>query len=325
MRLFDCCRCERSSSPRPPNDPVADLQVVNSLTQNGPIANSPRPILRRGAKYSAEALKNGVVRMKSERHLTSSRDICWMSEGIEQKRTSKIPPPSWSRFPSHTRAERSCSSAGEKDNVYPRDFAMEIQVRDPGDGKEQDWMTRYRRHTFERSMIHKLRRHHRVYHGPMERGVRSSISFGGELEYPELAILPTLEAIPLASRAASPYPVEPPEYSSVFGGAREAGTDRAADGARLWSQMYEGCLPPRQLGTTDETSTRDNTSGFLRPEDASRHSRQSSERRLSPRSSTEIRQSTLDFQKCLEEYEMRAKERALQFANGSLGRPKSIN
>lgn len=341
MRLLNFCphrrRREREQSPSPPpppNEPVTDLQAVNALltlkqnNNNSPTAKTPRPGLRRGTRYSAEALRNGVVRMKSERHLTSSRDIEWMNEGIQRKRTATIPPPSWSRFPSHTRAERSGSSAGKEDNVHPRDFALEVQMRDPsgsGGGREEDWKTRYRRHTFERSMIHKLRKHQRVYHWSVNRGgVRSSISEGGELEYPELAILPTLEAIPLASRAASPYPVEPSEPSSVLGGPQEAGLYRAVDGARLWSQMYEGCLPPRQPGTTDETSTRDNMSAFLRPEDASRHSRQSSERRISPRSSTEIRHSTLDFQKCLEEYEMRARERALQFANDSSGRPKSM-
>lgn len=286
--------------------------------------------------------------MKSGRQPTSSRDIYWMENDEMQEnkhtRASAIPPASWSRFPSHSRAERSISSAGKEDLVYARDFAMEVRVRNLSGGskeeeeeeqEEQDWGEKYRRHTFEKSMLRKLNEYHGASLRPPGRGFRSSISVGGVLEYPELAILPALEAIPLASRAVSraasravsPYPIDPESDLAMSGSrSREAGPDRAVDGARLWSQMYEGCLTHRP-STTEELSIRDTASGFLRPEDASRHSQQSSEhRRLSPRSSAEMRPSTLDFQKSLEEYEMRARERALQAANGgSLGRPREVS
>lgn len=325
------------------------------------IADDPfRPMLRRGRKYSADALRNGAVRMKSTRQPPiSSRDIYWveksnskeMQENNRQKRvtfTPAIPPPSWSRFPSHSRAERSCSSAGKEDHVYARDFAFEPRVGDPsgvggGDKEEEGEQGRwkkYRRHTFEKSMVRKLHRYHRTSLRPTRSGFRSSISVGGVLEYPELAILPSLEAVPLASRAVSPQlglfgdDGENPEShpgiinnSSSLSNPPDAGLgpDRATiDGARNWSRIYEGCLLPRPT-TSDEMPTKDFTSAaFLRPDHASRHSRQLSEnRRLSARSSTEMRSSTVDFQKSLEEYEMRARERALQAASdASLRRVK---
>ena len=332
-----------------------------------------RPMLRRGKRYSAEALrKNGAVRLKkSAREApTSARDICWvennnniereeMQESNNQKKriiyTPVIPLPSWSRFPSHSRAERSCSSAGKADHVYARDFAFEVRVGDlsgnggdkteEGEGKQGSWGRRYRRHTFEKSMARKLHRYHSTSLRPTRSGFRSSISVGGVLEYPELAILPFLEAIPLVSRTdVSPpqlMPVDDEDNSgsnnfginnsrrSLINSPREVGaglgSDRAAvdgDSARAWSQIYEGCLLPRPL-TSDETSLpKDsaNANAFLRPEDGSRHSRQSSRQlsehgHLSPRSSTEMRSSTVDFQRSLAEYEIRARERALQAAS----------
>jgi hypothetical protein len=246
--------------------------------------------------------------MKSERNLTSSRDISWRNREIQDTRTRRLPPASWSRFPSHTRAERALSSAGTEDNVHSRDFAKDFQVTDI-----KGCATRSRRNTFKKRLIH-IR--------TLDRGFRSSISAGGVPEYPELEILPSLETIPLAHRAASRDPAMPHSYS-IMGRTLETGEQEAVDGARLWSRTYEDCLHRPRM--TDVTSTRDNPSDFLRPEDASRHSRRSSERQLSPRSSTDMRHSTLDFQKSLEDYEVRAREKAVQVANDSLERPQSVN
>lgn len=355
-----------------------------------------RPMLRRGRPYSAEAFrKNGAVRMKSGREPpTSARDICWIENNNEKEEinenqdkqqtrityTPAIPPPSWSRFPSHSRAERSCSSAGIEDQVYARDFAFEARLGSLSGGDKaeeggQGSTRRYRRHTFEKSMARKLHRYHSARLRPTRSGFRSSISMGGVLEYPELAILPSLEAIPLVSRAdVSPQLVviyddddENPTSknvgilnnhgSSLGNNPRDAGTDVGPDsdraavdgGARAWSQIYEGCLLPRPTTSDETTTVKDGAkNAFLRPEDGSRHSRQSSHqsshqssrqmsrqssrqssrqlsehRRCSPRSSTEMRSSTVNFQKSLEEYEIRAKERALQAASdASLRRPK---
>lgn len=340
---------------------------ISTVTADGPF----RPILRRGIRYSAEALRrNGAVRVKSVREPpTSARDIYWIenssgqeemqeNENKQQKRisyTPAIPPASWSRFPSHTRAERSCSSAGKEDAVYVRDFAFEVRVGNlsGGDKAEEEGQgsgRKYRRHTFEKSMARKLHRYHSASLRPTRSGFRSSVSIGGVLEYPELAILPSLEAIPLVSRA-DVFPrlvlVVDDDDDDDNPASKNLGTknssncltnnsrDAADGGARAWSQIYEGCLLPRPT-TSDEMSIKGSTNNaFLRPEDGSRHSRQSSQqssrqlsehRRLSPRCSTEMRSSTVDFQKSLEEYEVRARERALQAASdASLRRPKEVS
>lgn len=313
MNFFACCRPPRSSSPELPNNPVISFKAVEYLPENPSAPNNPQLVLRRGAKYSAEALRNGVVRMKSERNLTSSRDISWRNGDIRDTRTRRLPPASWSRFPSHTRAERSLSSAGREDNVYSRDFAKDFQVTDSSDSKKNEDAKRSRSKSLKRSL---------KYIRTLDRGFRSSISVGGVLEYPELEILPSLETIPLVRRTASRDPVMPNSYS-ILSQPLEPGQHEAVDGARLWSRTYDDCL--HRPGTADETSTRDNTSGFLRPEDASRHTRRSSDRQISPRSSTDMRHSTLDFQKFLEDYEVRAREKALQVADDSLERPESVN
>lgn len=323
-----------------------------------PSTDDPRPILQRGSKFSAEALKNGAIRMKSCRQPPSSRDICWMENREMQENMPKraftpaIPPPSWSRFPSHTRAERSLSSAGIEDLVFARDFALERLGKDLGGGEkgeegEQGWGKKFRRHTLEKSVAQKLRRYHTASLRPTRSGFRSSISVGGVLEYPELAILPSLEAVPLVSRATSPSPIDTPEPNTAMGRnlstSHDPGPDREdeVDGARVWSQMYQGCLLPRP-GTSDETPKNSfSANSFLHPDCASRHSRQSSRnsrqssrpsrksserRRPSPCSSSEMRSSTVNFQKALEEYEIKARERALQAASdASLRRPKEVN
>jgi hypothetical protein len=319
MKFFDCCRSQRSTSFGLPSNPIIDYEAVKYPTEDCPVATSPRPILRRGAKYSTEALRNVVVRMKSERHLTSSRDINWMNKEVHAKPRDRIPPASWSRFPSHTLAQRSPMSAGTEDNVYPRDFAMTIHMTDVGGSLRNDRETRYSSKTLMRSMIYQSRSLESFDYGSPERGVRSSISVGGVLEYPELAILPSLEAIPLAKRTSSLYTVGHKPDASV-GQPRGTVPD---DDARLWSRMYDECL--HRPVTMDETSTKDNTSGFLHPEDASRHSRQASSRPLSLGSSAEMRHSTLDFQKSLEEYELRTRDRLLQLGDGSLRRPSSVS
>ena len=363
--------------------PAEEQEEYISITMTIADDEHFRPMLRRGKRYSAEALrKNGAVRLKNSAREppTSARDICWvennnnnierevMQENNNQNKrltyTPAIPPPSWSRFPSHSRAERSCSSAGKEDHVYARDFAFGVLMGDlrgnggdkaeGGEGNQGSWGRRYRRHTFEKSMARKLHRYHSTSLRPTRSGFRSSISMGGVLEYPELAILPSLEAIPLVSRADVAPPQlmlvdgeeNPEPYSFGINNSRRSlrkssheagaglGPDRAAadgDSARAWSQIYEGCLLPRPT-TSDETSLpKDsaNANAFLRPEDGSPHSRQSSRqssrqlsehRRLSPRSSTEMRSSTVDFQRSLAEYEIRARERALQAASDASSR-----
>ena len=125
---------------------------------------------------------------------------------------------SWERYPSFNRDQRSSASAGEADNVFPRDFAEEaasaarMARRVTGDvdpsatlpaarlfprEKEGRGRRKSKSMTFGRDAMAKLRKIYRV--GSLEfasktafgsRGHRSSISEGRSVEYPELEMLP---------------------------------------------------------------------------------------------------------------------------------------
>lgn len=187
-----------------------------------------RPILRRLEKYSSasslrslspsgrvrDPIGSGSVRGRRGRNASSAR-----SSG------------SWSRYPSHTRAERSSSPASSSDGVMSRDFAREIvrtqkATAEPfGTFPAMD-KRKSRSLTFRKSIANTLGRLYRSQvelRGYIDRGHRSSISAGGLAEYPEL------------------------ELPAGLGDC----------GATVWSKMYEDCVPPRDA--IDESSVVDLT------------------------------------------------------------------
>ena len=106
---------------------------------------------------------------------------------------------SWSRYPSHTRAER-CGSAGRADAVITRDFAIDInpeeiyEIASPGSKhtaksteKHPKALPKTRSMTF--SGI--VRYYSNLFHtsGFSGQNRRTSITTGGRLEYPELEML----------------------------------------------------------------------------------------------------------------------------------------
>lgn len=117
----------------------------------------------------------------------------------------KMPPASWARFPSHSREERN-AAAGEDDNVKSKDFAVKgfstagklNWITDtPHDGPPPICTGR----SFSDKFVHTLKtrwgklisRHSGTpsRDRSMQGGRRSSIQTGGDLEYPELELLPT--------------------------------------------------------------------------------------------------------------------------------------
>lgn len=119
---------------------------------------------------------------------------------------SKTPPASWARFPSHNREERN-ANANERDNVKPRDFA--IKEISPTGGVS--WTTDKSddggpsRRSIVRSVSDKFTqpfksRWSKLLPGragarAQDRSIlgarRSSIQASGDLEYPELEVLPS--------------------------------------------------------------------------------------------------------------------------------------
>ena len=111
----------------------------------------------------------------------------------------------WSRYPSHTRAER-CGSAGPRDDVFTRDFAFGIDSNavDIGDEGEMDQPNKKKlSNAASKSSKGSLPRSGSGAFGAVKRyysnvfssfdlgqGRRSSIATGGRLEHPELELLP---------------------------------------------------------------------------------------------------------------------------------------
>lgn len=174
-----------------------------------------RPSLRRLQKYSSASSLRSLSPSNRVREPTDH------TNGARRRGRNSSPARSagsWSRFPSHTRAERSSSPASSSDGVQSRDFAVEItRPQNPGNTQTGTFPAMEKRKsrslTFRKSITNTLGRLYRsqVELRGFDRGHRSSISGGGELEYPELEI--------------------------------PAGLGEG--GATVWSQMYEDCVPPR--------------------------------------------------------------------------------
>ena len=119
---------------------------------------------------------------------------------------------SWSRYPSHTRAER-CGSAGRPDDVITRDFAVdinhsEIQETDETEATSPNSKRTERSKRSKRSLpksrsmtFSSIVRYYANLFSSSSVGQnrRTSVAIGGRLEYPELELLPPqLAAEPLA-------------------------------------------------------------------------------------------------------------------------------
>ncbi|KAL8996987.1 MAG: hypothetical protein Q9169_003638 [Polycauliona sp. 2 TL-2023] len=91
---------------------------------------------------------------------------------------------SWARYPSHTMVERN-ETANEADDIISRDFAIHPPVQRRMSKKKSRSMT------FGKKVRHKIATFYTTRRSDLRRynaGHRSSIAFGGRLEYPELEI-----------------------------------------------------------------------------------------------------------------------------------------
>lgn len=119
---------------------------------------------------------------------------------------TKVPPASWARFPSHNREQRN-AAAGREDNIKPKDFAIEETSATGGlvwtTDKLQDGSTTLKvagRSFSDKFALTFKTRWSKLVSGrsgtpsrdkSIHGGRRSSIQTGGDLEYPELELLPS--------------------------------------------------------------------------------------------------------------------------------------
>ena len=279
-----------------------------------------RPPLRRGIRFSSSGLwKQWQASSGAERNSTISKNAS--KPGIGTLKNHIISPPaSWSRFPSHTLVERCFSPAGKADNVSSRDFALELPTKSAEKkGKSVTFEKKKKSRTMKlgRSMMHTMSRIYNIDIRRLNRGHRSSISVEGRLEYPELEILPHPSSPPQPLDMMSKHDIAAvlnslhPNSSQQSVLNKPDPIDESFYKARLWSKLYEDCV---QYPADGESQAGDASSDHFHPHTPSESSRQDHDI-SSPRSSADMRNSTLDFQQSLQDHEAKARERALQAAD----------
>ncbi len=285
-----------------------------------------RPGLRRGVEYKSSDIWKGHSN-GADLKLPISMDTNGPENRLVLEDYKATMPPSWCRYPSHTRAERALSPAGAADNVFPRDFAVEFRKAEATDEQKRKVKVfrkqklKSKSMTFGRSMIRAMGRIYNIdlrrYHG----GHRSSISVGGKLEYPELEILPQLSPIlhplnePSKSEMVQVLNALPVSSNQQNIAQRPFRDDETNNGAKNWSKLYEDCV--HYPVDADESWIEESTSRILLRSRAVSDSTRLRARKVefSSQSSAEMRSSTLDFQKALQDHEAKAKKRALQAAD----------
>ncbi|MCJ1333860.1 hypothetical protein MMC10_010566 [Thelotrema lepadinum] len=244
-------------------------------------------------------------------------DVVVAHAAIQQPLLQKDRPQgTWSRYPSHTRSDRT-TSAGSQDHVSTWDFAKEYELpakavsmiertkrkRKPLPGSRNFFDIIKDRWVNERSDL--LR---------MERGYRSSVSVGGELKYPDLELLPNMEPVhppPPSKRDISSNFSNP--VSSDDSALLDDGRDTSprsdvtafANDARVWSKVYRAYVPTPPFSSefrNEGEQTSGNNSGFLSPSYVPRRpSKMVSPGRRSTHSDSalDVRKSTVDFSESL--------------------------
>ena len=249
-----------------------------------------------------------------------------------QRSTSTYPMGSWARYPSHSRPERSSSPAGLQDQVFTKDFADMTPGNTPGSSPTRqcsklDKSKRKKSVSFGKNMIGSLTRLYQSRSQELRRmlanearGHRSSISEGGVLEYPELEMLGSLSPPMPSPDIDNKNELEEiirSEIEAKAGGSRciAPPNSEADQDVKQWSKLYEDCVvpPPPSVFGTSPTSTRSKrVSAEDGPKDSAAAGPKDAKARQAEESgSSELRASTLDFKKSLEEHEGLARERAL--------------
>lgn len=310
--------------------PARSRQSLETRVQ-GSKTRPARPLLQRGIEFSSSDFwkkrlqPNYLVDLEQPNRKDASKG----GDRIVLNSASPVPAASWSRFPSHTRAERSFSPAGKSDNVAARDFAPTFETTDAPSGQRKSKLFRFKKKRKSRSMTHgdsvmsTLNRIYSIDFRRLNRGHRSSISVGGRLEYPELEILPHLSPPAQPLDEASRRDIAMVLKALHSNSSQQSFVDnKTTISAGAWSKMYEDCVHyPVDM---DESLATDSMSVLSRSRAPSDSTGKQEISGLSPRSSAEMRTSTLNFQKSLQDDEAKAQERALQAADDAWGTSPSL-
>lgn len=328
-----------SDSPLPQTMPVSNeasttRKSLDSRTQ-GSVKRKVRPGLQRGVEYtSGDSLQEHLQPNKgSDLNLPIAMDTYLPGDKAVLINTGTTAAPSWCRYPSYNRVERSFSPAGTADNVISRDFAIEFREFGITDEQKEIKSSRKKKSrslTFGKSIISTLSQIYSIDLRRQHKGHRSSISVGGKLEYPELEILPQLSPTlrPLDVVAQQDITSGPRAMHPITSKQSIVRTsypsEESINAARSWSKLYEDCVHRPVDG--DERRTGGKTSRILLRSRAGSESARihPNDGELGPHSSGDMRSSTSDFHRSLLDHEAKAKERALQAVGNAWGKSRAL-
>lgn len=317
------------------NEALTTRKSLDSRTQES-AKRKVRPGLQRGVEFnSSESLQEHLQPNKgSDSNLPITVDTYLPGDKAVLINTGTTAAPSWCRYPSYNRVERSFSPAGTADNVVSRDFAIEFRGFGITDEQKETKSSRKKKSrslTFGRSIMSTLSQIYSIDLRRQHKGHRSSISVGGKLEYPELEILPQLsptlrpldvveqqDIITSGPRAMHPITSEQSIVRTSYP------FEESINAARSWSKLYEDCVHRPVDGEERRTGGKPPRI-LLRSSAGSDSARiHSNDGELSPHSSGDMRSSTSDFHRSLLDQEAKEKERALQAVGNAWGKSRAL-
>ncbi|MCJ1294913.1 hypothetical protein MMC34_006473 [Xylographa carneopallida] len=233
--------------------------------------------------------------------------------------------PSWGKFPSHNRALRSESPANEADNVHSHDFASAALRPNDSPQSRRSFLGKRKKSrsmTFSRHMFHSWSRLYKSHSSgnvkAQARGIRSSVS-GSSVPSPY-----TREGLALAALTAQPTVEE--DVAKVLFPMSEAGESTIAEereggdvyltkrSAKAWSRLYEECVKVPRDTDTEAGSVMEGKGAGLRLGGAMERGTTVSVtgKELSEVEGTDMRASTVEFQRELEAHEEEERRKVLE-------------
>jgi hypothetical protein len=232
-----------------------------------------------------------------------------VGESIDSKEKKSAYIESWTKFPSHTRSQRSNSLTSNRDTMSPHAFALSSSSLGDLNSSFLEARKESRSMTFSKTIAKGWERFSQA------RRPRSSLSSGGPSEYPELAIIP---------RVSTSFPIDDEHtvgYLATkgnFSDSEESKLEATQRSANAWSKLYSDCvhLPP---GTDSEEMLAERRGAHSHPDFVASPAPFLSLRHPGASSGAGRRGSTLEFQEFLTQKETEAREGALMAAKRAWG------
>jgi hypothetical protein len=207
MRNQSSCRADSPKAHPADDERECPVEECAPLTQNAESsvrldnAETNDPI-----DIQSGVLQEWVEQLQAEDVQRQSRPGSRINVPQQRRPRLRTPPESWAKWPSHTREDRT-ASAGEKDKINTRDFAVVLNSNPFGaeasgkslpKGKERtassrtlsSQVSKVLKSSWNKMTVHRSSSGRASDHVRVARDIRKSQEF---LEYPELELLPTAQ------------------------------------------------------------------------------------------------------------------------------------